>query len=503
MEHNLNPFDFVPFAVEPVALKTLAEWHSTGDPISGFVELRIKAITPLHVVGGQPAQGITSQEPNKDGKPKKDFVIEKSLFHKRGGRPCIPSSSVRGMLRSFLEAATNSWVSQATPYYLRKYEDRHIGFQADGTDEKIPELLKKGKIDPHLPPAIPNDKLPQKGPDGTIDRIDLCSFLFGYVLAEGNALRGRLNFEDAFISPLNVMITKEYQFPDIRDTAFMGGAKPSASSWWYQKPYSIRLRRVETRKGPREVPEFVGAGYRGRKFYYHQDPGKCVPFYQSNKWPTRTGHPVYFFPLEVLPPESMSESFRIYFEDVPKPFIRLLLLALFPGDKIKHRIGYGKQYGYGTMEFVWCKGAVRTVAGQALSDENVLKEEFKDLLSVGRNKEKLTNLGFANYLDWASLIKLSRILTYDAKSELIFTYPPFGPDGFQPAVQLKDLVSERDIYSALSSGKEVRISQEKAKDLARRLQKTNLRAALHFEVYQETAKGYEEIMKRLLYEQSM
>jgi hypothetical protein len=498
MEHNLNPFDFVQFAVEPVTLKTIAEWYSTGDPISGFIELRIKALTPLHVVGEQPAQGMAPQEHTRDGKPKKDFVIEKSLFHRRGGRPCIPSSSVRGMLRSFLEAATNSWVSQATPYYLKKFKDRHIGFQADGTDEKIPELLRKGEIDSYLPPAIPNDKLPQPGPDGTIDTIDLCSFLFGHVLAEGNALKGRLSFEDVFINPSDVTITNRYQFPDIRDTAFMGGAKPSASSWWYQKAYSIRFRRVETKVGPKEVPEFVGAGYRGRKFYYHQDPVKCVPYYQSNKWLTRSGHPVYCFPVEVLPPESMSESFRIYFEDVPKPFIRLFLLVLFLGTKIKHKIGYGKQYGYGTMEFIWGKGAIRSKAGQALNDEDVLEDEVKSLLSAGWNKEKLAELGIKNYLDWGGLEKLARILTYDPQSELTFTYPPFGPDGFQPAVQLKDLISERDIYNALSNGVEVKIGEAAAKGLARRLQEKRLRAALHFEVYQETAKRYEEIMKRRL-----
>ncbi|NWF92966.1 MAG: hypothetical protein HXY46_08615 [Syntrophaceae bacterium] len=498
MEHNPNPFDFVPFAVEPVALKTAAEWHSTGDPISGFIELRIKALTPLHVVGEQPAQGSASQDPTKDGKLKKDFIIEKSLFHRRAGRPCIPSSSVRGMLRSFLEAATNSWVSQATPYYAKKFGYRHIGFQANGADEKIPELLLKGEIDPNLPPAIPNDKLLQPGPDGAIGRIDLCSFLFGYVLAEGNALKGRLSFEDAFISPSNVIISNRYQFPDIRDAAFMGGAKPSASSWWYQKAHSIRLRKVETRVGPKMVPEFVGAGYRGRKFYYHQDPVKCVAYYQSNKWPTRKGHPVYCFPVEVLPPGSMSESFRIYFEDVPKPLMRLFLLLLFPGTKIKHKIGYGKQYGYGTMEFIWGKGTVRNVAGQVFSGENVLEEESKKLFSVAWDKEKLTNLGFANYLDWPGLEKLARILTYDEQSKLIFTYPPFGPGGFQPTVQLEDLASEGDIYNALSNGKEVRIGEAAAKDLARLLYKKGRRCALHFEIYQETAKGYREIMKRCL-----
>lgn len=46
-----------------------------------------------------------------------------------------------------------------------------------------------------------------------------------------------------------------------------------------------------------------------------------------------------------------SSNFRIYVDRLPKQLLQLLVLVLMPGTNIRHKLGYGKAYGYGSVEF--------------------------------------------------------------------------------------------------------------------------------------------------------
>ena len=81
----------------------------------------------------------------------------------------------------------------------------------------------------------------------------------------------------------------------------MGGAKPSASNWWYFEPSEVWKRNLYDKDGyplldrsgrPQQVAEFIGDHLRGRKFYYHQDPVACVKMYHpdSNYWAYSKNH---------------------------------------------------------------------------------------------------------------------------------------------------------------------------------------------------------------------
>ncbi|NUM78640.1 hypothetical protein HUU40_30135, partial [candidate division KSB1 bacterium] len=254
-KHHLNPFDFVPFANEAPDLKTVEQWRSI-DPqgvVTGYLELQIEALTPVHVVGRQ-------DNATPDGQK-----LSQSHFCRRGGQALIPGSSIRGLLRAFIEAACNCWASQMTPYYMVDKNRRNLAFLVVDAAEEFKN--KGGEIDKALRLSLPKQFVPQPGISGP---VDLASYLFGYVSPEkkGQARLGVVKINDAVaIEPF-----ADYEMPDVAGKAFMGSPNPSAKTWWYHLPYAIRKRRTQIKGRAITVVDFLGEHFRGRKFYYHQDP---------------------------------------------------------------------------------------------------------------------------------------------------------------------------------------------------------------------------------------
>ena len=233
-----NPFDFVPFPEEAPVVKTHQEWTSRGVCCTGYFEVRIKALTPVHVVGEQIAEQRTAFDQRSKRKIT-NYRILQSPFASRNDSALISATTLRGCLRTFLETATNGWVSEATPYYERKYKERHLGFTVlDGLPDV--DAADRKKIASRLRNALPDTVYPD--PKHT-DRLDLISYLFGTVQPKGPkddhapAWKGRVIIEDAPIGDDSLgkqdADGQYFSLPDIEDTAFMGGAKPSASNWWY------------------------------------------------------------------------------------------------------------------------------------------------------------------------------------------------------------------------------------------------------------------------------
>lgn len=417
MSHNMNPFDFVPFADEPM-LKTIKEWFAVDNTlVSGYLNVRIKALTPMHIVGKQ-----TIENKNK---------LEKSFFNRRNGKAIIPGSSIRGMLRHFVETACNGWASQITEEYAKEPNKRKYGFKVIDVESKTAEDQNKNKENLDLAlnekyavPANPN-------------KIDLASFLFGFVpMKEGKAFAGRLTIEDASIQSDQIGFDDQYFIPDLNSDAFMGGAHPSKSSWWYQKAQQIQVDN--------NIVEFIGLGYRGRKFFYHQNPAQCIQWYfDSDNWPIDLERELYKFYMECFKAQCLSNTFRIYFEDLPKKLISFILFALSPGNKILHHLGYGKAYGYGTVQLIIDSGKFRGYDFDSLDDipiQNLINEIYNALW----NETKLRNLAIGEYLHWPSITALSKIMWYEPDSNLLFTYPRFN-DGYKVANEVLDNMKSNGI----------------------------------------------------------
>ena len=140
-------------------------------------------MTPIHIVGKQERTGF-----------KRDYRISRSYFNRSAGRGTIPGSSIKGTIRSFFEALTNSWTAEATEEHESKENIRRIGFTAL-KDSKGTLYYNSPKNSYNCGPAIPK----RFHPAIVDEKVDLASFLFGVVVEgknEDNAYRSRVIFED-------------------------------------------------------------------------------------------------------------------------------------------------------------------------------------------------------------------------------------------------------------------------------------------------------------------
>ena len=440
MTHNPNPFDFVSFGKE-VIVRSLAEWSAVGETTySGYLEVDLKTLTPLHISGRQDAAS------GMDGKK-----IGKSFFYRQGENlPCIPGSSIKGMLRSFIEALTGGWVSQVTPTYEKLEGKRHIGFSV--FDEYSDYRNRKS------PQAVPS----KFRPVGLPERADLATFMFGFVEEATNgstskALKGRIGVEDAFIAPDQLETRK---LPDIEGDAFMGGPHPCASSWWYMSPREIWNRRA----AQHQVAEFVGRSFRGRKFYFHQDPGECLLWYDKNwkkenqvqkKDKTIVEPPYYTYDVEALKTNAIA-SFRISIKELPEPLLALFCLCLNPGQTIRHKLGYGKAYGFGSVEFSISSAKLRRdYSGEWPAPLTNHKDKLQSIIQNAWDEGNLKMLGIDAFVDRTSLNKLAQILGWSDNDDITFTYPPFNRQNFARPITFVEACEAAKICGLAATGDKI------------------------------------------------
>jgi CRISPR/Cas system CSM-associated protein Csm3 (group 7 of RAMP superfamily) len=443
--HAMSPYDFVPFAhtvdsnlrsYTPPILKTIADWEKVGQAadaqaelVSGTISVDLRALQPVHIVG--------RHHPEGNGMP------ATYSFHAEAGGAVIPGASLRGMLRAFIEARWNCWVSSYTSNrkwhtdqygrapaptgnpYMRELDERYVGFNTD--TEWVD--YSRGRRKPPIDQAIPNSFLPPKpSRDGWDNRkVDLATFLFGAVLQEraspqassdellDSALRGRVRIEDATLA--TGQLDSEYWIPDLPGEAFLGGPKPKKSSMFYFRPGRVVRRNVRGH----EMAQFIAGDFRGRKFYFHQDWRACVDSYMdpnspSNFWAQGDHRPIKRW-LECVKPDERT-CFKLHFDRIPRDCVALLVTALEnPGTNIKHKLGYAKPFGFGSIEL-----KVTNLAYFAHKCENNallrLKVTPDDLATSRQTASKPMAFGWA--CDAAASAQADAWLRY------LLTYPPAG-----------------------------------------------------------------------------
>jgi hypothetical protein len=404
----MNPFWFVPMDGTPASQLTLAQWgvYDEGtrtrpqakDLLTGKIIATLTTLTPLHVSGRIEAPPVGA--------------MRQRYFYRRihpsdpagKSRPVVEGASLRGMLRSYVEALTNGVASsyitgyehsskqaQSGPYAKDKNR-RHIGFwvgrePAGKTSskerfaayrEQFPtpggnryrfgdrEGVKRCDEPAHMmmPESIgdrvANDLAP-KG--GRALHVDATTLMFGLVGLEGEksgrkdakaynpaqpvpvpAIAGRVRFTDAWFQESDLQ--QDLTSLDLDGKAILGGGKPSKSSWWYFKPDVIRQRQVSAGSNTFQLAEFVGGQLRGRKFYFHQEPGRCVQWYLDH-WQHQNIRTVS---TECIRSGARSETFSIHFEDLPRSLVQLLLVALSPSCGVRHKLGALRPFGFGSVE---------------------------------------------------------------------------------------------------------------------------------------------------------
>jgi hypothetical protein len=474
MPHYPNPFDFVPFPPMPI-LNTEKQFDALGKKLSGYLELEIKALTPVHVVG----------------RVKGSQAEHQSFFFRQNDQPCIPASSIRGCLRAFIEALTAGWVSQWTQEYNKIYgrapgkrnEGRHIGFCT----------FEDSKSDR---PAI-NHAFKPNTSEG---KLDVASYLFG-IVAEGKqigeeeqARKSKLWVEDAYLDLKSINVN-DCWMPDIAGNAFMGGAKPSASNWWYFQPAEIWKRNLPSTA---PVAEFVGEHFRGRKFYYHQDPMACIQKYHPDSkiwdYPANGFHTVR---LECMCQDAVTQPFRIYLDAVPHPLFQLLLrVLLLPGGHIRHKLGYAKAYGYGSIEFVLRSARLRKDwLGIPMELKTLAPQGIVPMKNLNWSDEALKNDGLTSFVDRDALHWLTQILGWPHQG-LLFMYPQYRAHEFKqpiPYSQFELKMKTAQIKIPTSAPVMIK-SKKQARDIAEAL--WDIKRPIDFRLYQERAEGWNTIVQR-------
>lgn len=483
MPHYPNPFDFVPFPSMPI-LHTEKQFDALGKKLSGYLELEIKALTPVHVVGR--VEGGSAEN--------------HSLFFRQNDKPCIPASSIRGCLRAFIEALTAGWVSQWTQEYQKVYgrapgmrnKGRHIGFCTFEDDKKDHPSMHNSISRPAVIAAFK--------PDLSEGKLDVASYLFGTVTDGRQADQGeqarksKLWVEDAYLDPTSIT-RNGYWMPDIAmGNAFMGGAKPSASNWWYFRPAEVWKRNLP---GAAPVAEFVGEYFRGRKFYYHQDPVACIQKYHPDSqiwdYPPDAFHTVQ---LECMCQDVVTQPFRIYLDGVPHPLFQLLLrVLLLPGGHIRHKLGYAKAYGYGSIEFVLRSARLRKDwLGIPMELKTLTPQGVIPVKNWNWSGEALKNDGLTSFVDRNALLWLTQILGWPHQG-LLFMYPQYRAHEFKQPIQYSQFEQKMDAIKISTDAPVMIKSPQDARTIADAL--WSLKRPIDFRLYQERAAGWDIIKQRI------
>lgn len=498
--HNPNPFDFVPFSDEGPILKTVEDWQKIDDKkVSGVLELQIEALTPVHIVGEQRSH---------NGK-----TIDKSFFNRRNDKYVIPSTSIKGMLRSFIEATCNCWAGEITPQYLQEdiirngrffRRKRHHAFAAVDMSE-IDKSNINSQVEFKIDNAVPKHLRKKVQSDG---KIDLASFLFGFTTEDETTkdYASRLIISDAIIN--NEYINDQYELPDIPGNAFMGSPNPNLRKWWYFEPDKFVWRWSKNFRGnPIKVYDFLGKQFRGRKFYYHQHWDVCVETYfkeqekRRDKYTGELKDTLYSYNVESIIPGKRTESFFLEFKEIPLKLFYLVLWALQPAPKLKHKLGYGKPLGFGSIDIHLENLTFRVPQYVGAFIPKISLETIKNwgVWSKSKLDEKIG----AKYFCDKSLDKLAQILTFESDQNIVFKYPPAARDkGFWRQIDEVELTAAMAKVGLVfpPEKKEIDVSSS-AKTLAEELIDVN--PTLHFQVYQEAANHYKDTIQKRTYESTL
>lgn len=281
-----NPYDFVPLEGMPTYVERPVHDRDAG--LSGTLSFALEALTPICI----------NQNP---GEPGREQVY---AFAHLGGQPCVPATSLKGMLRSIHEIVTNSTLG----------------------------LLKSAGRGGVYRSRVPEGYLP--GGAGT--RLTATEALFGMVGGSGDqsvGYAGRLLIEDL---PVGGSTSRE------RVARPRGGMPKPEHESFYTLP-----------TGKRSIL--------GRKLYYHQHDYREVMRIYAQERAKATEMRV----LEAVPARAVLDRGRIRFLNLHEEELAALLYALELEDGLAHKLGYGKPLGLGSVRIRVTRLDIEPLSGAA------------------------------------------------------------------------------------------------------------------------------------------
>ncbi len=306
MTTKINPYNFVPLLEEPVRGSYTTFERYRPNCYSGVLSCRLTVVSPL-ITADQSKNTkhcLRDQDGNflKNNKNQPYDKIDVHHFPRNSlEEPIVTASSLKGMIRSLMEAMLNGCMTLASTTAYKKKNGR----------EEIVYSYKDLNNHDH---------------SKCNDQNNLCSIcrLFGTINGNEYHCIGRVYFEDA-------KLTKEQLVKGLFLLKELSSPKPS-HYWTY-------VNNPNHTHGPLDRHYSI----LGRKFYYHHSPESkfTVTEHMSNDRSKAIGE---FAKI------GSEFSFKVHVENIEKNDLGSLLLALELGPGLGHKLGLGKAIGLGSCQ---------------------------------------------------------------------------------------------------------------------------------------------------------
>ncbi|MBW2570341.1 MAG: TIGR03986 family CRISPR-associated RAMP protein [Deltaproteobacteria bacterium] len=327
----INPYNFVrvekPAECDRTSYTKKVDHAKFHDNLNtGKLRCKIKAISPMFI-----PDMTTKKECKKvEGK----WHYEYNLF-KINEKPAIPGTSIKGMLRSVYETITNSCFSQISK------EEEKINFREGGSkstfNKNVYNTLEN--FSEHLLPCRDIQKLcPACKLFGAVD-------LQGVNTDETVSLAGKIKITNALLN------NDSHGRTETVTLKILGSPHETATSFYlinenYDNSSAIIKK---TNAGYDQTPQPI---LRGRKYYWHQCNDKtrlkksAYEAQAKDKQPKCNNQNAT---VELLK-EGAEFEFDLYFENITKEELALLIWCLELENNMLHKLGHGKPLGLGSIK---------------------------------------------------------------------------------------------------------------------------------------------------------
>lgn len=319
------PYNFVPHSDDvyfPDWAEEISHDIPFSDGISGFLELSIKAVTPIFVRNGHRTW---------DAEEKNDAYTS---FSKTPDNCCfIPATTIKGCIRSIVEIIS---MGKMSPVVARV------------DNKEISSYLSRKHCD--------------------INKPDMAECLFGYINKNKKSLRGRVQFSHAKCVE-ECLLTE-----DDLVNVYMASPKPTYYPIYVRQQGEDGIMAITGNDGltyPTSYNTYTGSGskLKGWKRY----PVRDKAFYDDSNLNERQLEQTSPF----IPMNSGSRFIcRIYFHNLKKVELGALLYAIDLGEDCYHSIGFAKPFGYGVVKMKVSLGQLNSV-GNSMNCKDVNIEEYK------------------------------------------------------------------------------------------------------------------------------
>lgn len=282
----MNPYDFVRIDWAHPGWRGRALEADRFGGISGRLAGTITTLTPFMILGKQPG----------------NLNAPRTSLYNEQRHALIPGSSLKGMIRNLVETVSGgAWWFFGDRGTEGTWSDKHVGGGKVNYSHCLPQTFRR----PH-----------------NLDDLDAACRMFGFLGGQGNSgnsksLLGRVSFDDGIcIEP------EEYQ---AIYTCILSTPKPRHQVWYL---------------------DANGKRVAGRKFYFHSQELRTESDWRPKGCqPGKNCQNQYIKPLAA----NNTFTFQAQFTGLDADDFALLLYALVLEDGMRHKFGYAKPAGLGSV----------------------------------------------------------------------------------------------------------------------------------------------------------